>query len=376
MEKETLIIDIFDKLSPKKFAYFEPNKAKVIEAWSDFSPKEWSPSIRDNETIVVPLKRGENLLISINAFLEHLLWLSDLKLCDGARNFSGGFKNPEQFSNTLFEIKCAYKFFVTKGISNLIFSPEVKKDKGPKRPDFKFLFENQEIYCECKSLLSVNRILESSLKRFVDLIKDSLVGLLPKHLALEILVRSIPNNLNRDFPKQLKCFISEIVSENNLGVFDWKVPGEKGRLKVALRPNDGSMQFEGDIGLGLYPRSEIFELNKKDFELIVLANKNERKTRKNTKDVVKDAGTQLPTSSLSIVFVETFDINSGVNASIDFLWRKGNQNIFCVVVYEQPMINSSDCERVIVASGKYKGLIYSLFNYSETSKSEFLFVEN
>lgn len=324
--------DFFNQLSaqiPQEHSnFFSQNKDKIRNAWLKFASKDWIPKILDDNTIQIPMV-NKSQSIPIPLFIKHLLWLCDLSNCDGINKLKNGFNNPEQFTSTFFEIRSAYVCFSRKNISNFIFSPEVQTRYGKKYPEFKFNFGQLEVYCECKSLLNVNRANSSEVSEFIRAIDENLKSLsIPNELRLQVHITFLPGNLRINFGDQLVAAVNVLIEKRcNIPII-LRLSDAEGEMQCQLVDKASPAPKIGNIIAGFRPRHETKE--NKDFEIIISC--NDKRVGDAIRRNIEEAVSQLPEDAYKIIFIETVSVREGEFIANDIFEKSEYKKLLCLAL--------------------------------------------
>lgn len=246
--------------------------------------------------------------IPIENIIKVATKLNTLKSYKNFDSFSEGFKNPTQFSDTIFEVDCAHfslKSFKTK---NIEFEPEVIKNGKVKRPDFLLiLFDSTEIICECKSLSSLNRAKGSKALKLMEQLEPELHETLDFKYRVEISFKSLPGHWNRNYSNQLHGAVKTLIKYRTIDeTISLNFIDANHSTLIRLSKIDEPLFFKELINVGNQPKT-----NK---PTLVISEQNNIK--KDIKNSIRDARTQIPETENSIIFLYSlneFNSEQGIN---------------------------------------------------------------
>lgn len=353
-QSEEFFKKIANSIQKEWLSFFKQNEHALRCAWDDFGPKKWAPIVLDDGNIQFVINKHK-MAISLVSLLKHLLWLYRLRACKNVTSLKNGFHNPEQFSNTLFEVRCAYFLFSKNTVANFEFSPEVLINGKSKWPEFKFMCETQEVYCECKSLLSLKRAFQSKISKLFQAVENDLKKIIvPSDFRVELIVESIPSNFNRNLGEQLKAAIETIIKQRFLEQVIIDMPDVNGKLILHLKPNNAVLPNQVDIFLGINPRNSSNSIDAKNFEIIFCA--RDRSLDSSIRSAIKDAYSQLPQDKPVIIFLETFNREQCIDAAREKVIGKEYPNLACVILSDQ------ENKLTIISNPRYELLVSKITN--------------
>jgi hypothetical protein len=146
------------------------------------------------------------------------LQLNELRWRKGFSDLSVGLKNPTQFLSTIFEVDCMSYMASLPGVGDVEISPEVQVAGKTKRPDFKLTGANFELYCECKSMASVNRGVRSKALRLSRLVTADVEKIIPDGLRLEIAIQKLPRDWNNGLRERILGVAIATVQQNAVSI--------------------------------------------------------------------------------------------------------------------------------------------------------------
>lgn len=220
--------------------------------------------------------------------------------CSRLRNFEGyadliaGFRNPSQFSSTVFEVESAIFCLDRYPTNNIRFGIEETVDGKVKHPDFELTTaDNLTVIVECKSLVSLNRVRTSRAARILKLVEKEIGEPLPDQWRLEVSFDSLPHHWNRNLGDQLRGGAGELLRQEytEKGITLRFETGKKVSLKLCKR--DDPFFFKGQISAGdegPKNRPRIVVCEQIDLEKSILNN-------------IKAAATQLPRDKFHMMFL-------------------------------------------------------------------------
>lgn len=219
--------------------------------------------------------------------------LNKLKGCKGFSSLGDGMRNPSQFSATVFEITCAYYMCTRPEVTELIFAPEVIVNNSKKYPEFKCNGAGFELYCECKSMDSINRAKSSRALRLIKQIEKNLKGVLSEKFRVEIAFKSLPSNWNRNYGDQLKGAIMALI----------KSGFTKNVIELNMDKKHQTWIKLNKISDPPFLKSTLNVANRIPTKSPTLVIGEHSNIKSDIKAQIRDALTQLPADMNSIVFV-------------------------------------------------------------------------
>tara|TARA_Y100001935_G_C17310260_1_gene515407 strand:+ start:2562 stop:3617 length:1056 start_codon:yes stop_codon:yes gene_type:complete len=234
--------------------------------------------------------------------------LNSMSSFEGFSSFKDGFNNPSQFSATRFEVECSYFMNNFPEVTALSFAPDVQVDGSIKKPEFLCTGNNLKIYCECKSLESINRIKQSKVVRLMDAIAKSLDSVTKDENRIEIGFKSLPPHWNRNFGEQLAAGIQVLIDKNVKSKHIEMTIDGKYKTWIKLSNVSDPQYLKCTLNLGNKPRGE-------DPTLVIGEIPN---LKKDIKSLIRDALSQLPPDSLSIIFIYALNETMSAEAIAEF----------------------------------------------------------
>ncbi|MFA6038131.1 MAG: hypothetical protein WC748_08450 [Legionellales bacterium] len=263
-----------------------------------------------NEKGVMILAESDGITrsITIKGLFYYAKKLTALRGCEGFQSFSDGFNNPTQFYDTLFEVDCAYEILIKPDTVELVLSPEVKVKGSIKRPDFKFLTKTGlTVYCECKSMNSVDRAKKSKALRIMSRIEPKINALLSDNFRIEIEFKSLPQTWNSNYSDQITAVIETLVKEKFMEThLDVDILGHKTKIKLCRCRDD--LYFRSLMNVGNKAVSD-------NPTLIIGENMN---LKKSIKEIIRRALTQLPPEEAGVVFIDSLNERNAKEAIYEF----------------------------------------------------------
>jgi hypothetical protein len=304
----------------------QPLVSNIIDIWDRLLPKNIDFSINNNH-IEIPQNKDTSYHISIIKFLkcgEQMLALQKCKNFDEQVKPFGN--NRQQFNATVFELKCAYFMHHTYG-ATIEFSPPVKVKNNDKKPDFKLIHAKAgEIFCECKSLWSINRIERSKPLMLAKNIEIDLQTLkIPEHLRIEIFFEKLPRHFNRNLGKQLTAAIEKLIKNNVIGIktsLNYSDSGDN--IHIVCQRKNLPIFFKN--ATEYLARPETFK--RENAQILILKKNNAAYT--NYISPIKEALTQLPQDKNCVIFIEPIDNLAGKELGLRNL-SKQNSNLLATV---------------------------------------------
>ena len=147
------------------------------------------------DSINIEIVTGKSLGLPFAELVGAGQRLLQMKHCPGFAAFVAGFGNPTQFSDTLFELNCAFFCFKLPESSRFRFSPDHRVGRERiKKPDFDFVSGAKLIVCECKV---VHHDSHKSQKRFekiaTSIVQQAAKFRRPVNQRLDVLVSTPPD---------------------------------------------------------------------------------------------------------------------------------------------------------------------------------------
>lgn len=130
----------------------------------------WRPDIGSG--FLVPAGDGDSYFLSILEAVGLGLQLGRLERCPGFDQFIGGFQNPPQFQDTLFEATAAD--LCHRKVGPVSFGPEYEVRGHRKRPEFETASPFGNIVHECKNGDELDRQYTDQLDRFSKVLRSEL----------------------------------------------------------------------------------------------------------------------------------------------------------------------------------------------------------
>jgi hypothetical protein len=231
---------------------------------------------------------------SFEIFLSLAGYFGHLKNVKGFENFTKSLLNSEQFSATAFEAKCAV--LVMAGLRNkgMEIYPYVKNGSGMKSPDFSVLLQlDKVLFCECKSLLSINRAKNSKCLRLMKSLGSDFTKKIAADHRLEILIRALPTKWDSQlFREELLTNYHSMVT-GGVAIAIRKVLGVSVLMSVCRKSDP------------VYFSKHMMVYDKESYELSSLVVAESPNLKKGIKSAIRDAISQLPENDLSAIFCET-----------------------------------------------------------------------
>jgi hypothetical protein len=261
-------------------------------------------------------KRGVNF--DFHRLLRVTETLKELRGCAGYESLIAGFRNPAQAQSTLFEVTvagwCAGRA-VTRALE---FSPAVEVRGHTKRPEFLWHTEAGPVYCECKQ----GKVAESKFSRRVNKLLQCLNGVhrgfQPWDPALRLDVKFDGITTNR-IEARFRDVVARAAKALRAGEYAGAVFEGEG-VSAALRPRGEPPQEKGTVmACAATVTSE--PTNLADATDLTLTVSLSRYRRQATAELVRDARTQLPPSSIGAIFLE-FDATLADGEKVNSLLRQ------------------------------------------------------
>lgn len=246
--------------------------------------------------------------------------LDKLKKCNGFSTLGDGMRNPSQFSATVFEVSCAYYMFTRPEVTGLVFAPEVIVNNFKKYPEFKCIGSDFEIYCECKSMDSINRAKSSRALRLMRQIEKDLKGVLSEKFRVEIAFKSLPSNWNRNYGDQLKGAIMTLVESNFT----------KRTIELVMNKKHQTWIKLNKISDPPFLKSTLNVANRIPSKRPTLVIGEHSNIKSDIKSQIKDALTQLPTDINSLIFIYSLNEHFAGQAISEF-FNDNNNDALCAV---------------------------------------------
>lgn len=257
--------------------------------------------------------------VSLKRLIELSKKLTDLKNCENFSSFSRAFKNPEQFTATAFEIDCAYFALTEMKIKSLIFEPTTESTK---KPDFKItMFDDQDLYCECKSIENHRRGEKSRVVRLFRKLMPYIANHLSSDLRIEIYLRALPENWENKFidlivesTRRLKLSYpshkyAEINFQNTITIIKICKHTEERDFINYMSVADGRLEEN--------PRLVISEMPN---------------LKKDIKNTIRYAASQLPNDRLGLIFCQCIHDDYGAQAAMEYMEYNTNQNLLGIMM--------------------------------------------
>ena len=278
-------------------------------------------NINDNGSITIHSSdSAENF--SIETIFRVASQLINLKSFDNFASFSEGFNNPSQFSATIFEVDCANFALNNLKIKDICFEPEVSVNGGIKRPDFAVIFfDNSSIICECKSLYSINRAKRSKALKLMQTLENKLQEILNSNFRVEISFKWLPTHWNRNYTDQLFGAVSTLIKKEftaqhiNLNI------DNKHTTWIKLNRINEPIFFKNTLNVGNKPKGN-------NPTLVVGEVPN---ITKDIKDTIRDARTQIPEESNSVIFLYSLNEHYAERAIKEFYKDNSPNNLLSIV---------------------------------------------
>jgi hypothetical protein len=217
-------MDVEDCYKTTRFFPKEESLSQIINTLKIFSDLKVSPDLLSFDELGFIILKENGLLckvpiIDILNFAKKLIALKECKGF-GEKEFLNGLNNPTQFRATMFEIDCAHFVFTNFNRAELELSPRVRINEKNKQPDFRFLTKNGlELFCECKSIASDNRINRSQIKKLIDHLDPHLKDVLDDTFRVEIALKVLPPYWDRNFSEQLSAIIQQLIKSKFIKIY-------------------------------------------------------------------------------------------------------------------------------------------------------------
>jgi len=250
-------------------------------------------NVNDQGLVTIKSSDGEQNIPAEN-ILTTAKQLNKLKCFENFGSFSKGFNNASQFSSTIFEVCCAYFALTHIAMKDMIFAPEVIVNGHIKRPDFAVtLTDDLSLICECKALDSINRAKKSRALRIMGILDSKLGQVLRSDFRVEIAFKGLPTHWNRNYADQLYGVISELIKRNFTANHIILNIGNRHKTWIKLSKADDPLFFQRTLNVGNKPKG--------DYPTLVIGELPNIK--KDIKDAIRDAMTQIPKESSSLIFI-------------------------------------------------------------------------
>ncbi len=344
------IISLAQENSNNDYAKFQNKKQLmlILQLWEKMIPTIKKFTV-NSKGVFFQQQKECSYFVSFPDFLQYGLGLLEVENDANLSSLIEQFQNPQQFSSTVFEIKCAIFCKKIFNIKNLCFSPAVQVKNKIKKPDFNFIHPDQGgIYCECKSPISFNRTNNLRANKFtkhtIALLKN--IGV-PVGKRIEIFFEKLPRNHNGKLIKHLIASIEQVI---NMKVFNQQVDlcdsDTKDKISLIYIDQSKPIHFSDSTAMvGVLFDNDTVQLKTPEMQKILIIEK-ENKIVSAYKLLLEDALKQLPDNKKSIVFIEAI----------------GRTNNY----YSQKM-------NEIVAISKYNKLLCCILMYGNYNKIEFFY---
>lgn len=224
-------------------------------------------------------------------------------------SFATGFNNPEQFRATMFEVNCCDAFNNEFKVVRLEFEPDHSVKGSIKKPEFKAIFDDGlEIFVECKTLGSLNGLRNSRVMKIKDAIFETILPLVPNNRRVEISFKVLPQHWNRNYVEQLSGAVGQLIKDDFQKQHIELVIDQSHTTWIKLCDRSEPQFLNNIVNVGEVPKE-------KSPQLILgeLAN-----IKKDIKDLIKDARTQLSEESYSVIFIYSLHEGFATQAISEF----------------------------------------------------------
>ncbi len=298
-------LNIFNELGVEKKNFALDEKGYISVNGKDFSEK-------------IPSKNMVFTAYKLNA----------LKEFRGFESLANGFSNPTQFSATRFEVDCAFFMHQFRETDSIEFSPEMDIGGSKKYPEFVCSLGQTDIFCECKSLESLNRIKTSKVVRLMDEIKEDLRRVTLDENRIEIGFKSLPPHWNRNFGEQLAASIQVLIDKDVKDKHIELTIDGKHRTWIKLCNVGDNPYLKCTLNLANKPRGEAPTLVLGEIPNL----------KKDIKSLIRDALSQLPFDSLSVVFIYSLNETMSAEAISEFFNDNEHKNLIGVMSWTSKQI--------------------------------------
>ncbi|MCL5261172.1 MAG: hypothetical protein M1561_05810 [Gammaproteobacteria bacterium] len=339
----------------------------ILSLWSDILPSSNSFSIDINGIDILQSKESKYHV----SLLDFLQCGKELLTFRDHTNFNllvKQFENPQQFSSILFEVRCARFCYDYFNIDTLEFSPLVKIGQKTKSPDFKiFVPQIGEIFCECKSLISFNRVNSCRVLKFIKYMGPKLKQIvIPDNIRVEVFFTKCPRHFNRNLNEQLVASINEVIRLKRYNVpieLNFINSGDKISF-ICIEKYHPIFFQDSSIAIGL-PMDDHDKSLKEQTEQKIIIFEKDNSFPSLLKTQVEDAITQVPSEKNSIIFIEPFGypqdmyfqkINNLVLNNIKY------RNMLCCIVMYNMVVkllhpSADNKEKIIRSALKNKNIL-------------------
>ncbi|MGK5095321.1 hypothetical protein WDW89_25325 [Deltaproteobacteria bacterium TL4] len=281
--------------------------------------------INDNGFIEIQLSDSvENF--PIENFVKTAIQLNNLKSFENFSSFSVGFNNPSQISATIFEVNCANFVFDRIKYKDIRFAPEFSVKGHIKKPDFIVTLSDDSILiCECKSMDSINRAKRSKALKLIKLLDDKLKGILDSSFRIEVSFKNLPRHWNRNFVDQLFGAIGTLLKEQYTEKHIELNCENRQKTWIKLSRIEEPIFFNNILNVANKPKND-------NPTLVVGEIPN---LKKDIKDIIKDARTQIPEEYNSVIFLYSLNEHYAKQAIAEFIKDNNPGNLLGVISWNE-----------------------------------------
>ena len=230
------------------------------------------------------------------------------------KSFTQAFNNPQQFSATIFEVDCCHYFSQSYKILDFEFEVEHKVNGNIKKPEFKAVFDdNIEVFGECKSLASLNRVRSSRVMKMKESIFEKILPIIPDNRRIEISFKTLPQHWNKNYADQMSGLVGEIIKRDYMEKHFEITIAQKHTTCIKLCYRSEKQFLTNIINVGDAPPDQ--------YPKIILGELANIKC--DIKDLIKDASSQLSDDSFSVIFVYSLHKTYAAQAIAEYF--KNNQ---------------------------------------------------
>ncbi|KYF59283.1 hypothetical protein BE04_48395 [Sorangium cellulosum] len=255
-----------------------------------FTTPEWM-DIRSGGLVAAPAGAPT---YSIDDLLEITRRLLLLEGYSGFSSLVAGLKNATQVASTVFEIEAAAWCATRRAHRALQFSPPVQRNGSTKRPDFLWITDRGELWCECKQ----GRLFGSSdmkrLSRLLDLV-NGLVSEQAVGVDKRLEVR-LPSYVLNGVERRIRAAIAGALSSGGASVIDEVRVEVCERARPLVKGKDDAVQMTMTVGT---TPTRVAVVNAH----IALIMDFSRARGRLARALIRDAKTQLPVDAPSAIFL-------------------------------------------------------------------------
>jgi hypothetical protein len=177
------------------------------------------------------------------------------------------------------------------------------------------------LICECKSLKSINRVLKSKALKLIQLLDKKLQDSLDRNYRIEVSFKNLPTHWNRNFAEQLSGGIRTLLKLKYV---------ERG-IELSIENKHKTWIKLSKISDPMFFRSTINVANKLKNNNPTLVLSEVPNLKKNIKDTIKDARTQIPKESNSLIFLNSLNEHYAKQAIEEFFKDNNPTNLLAVL---------------------------------------------